>query len=180
MICSEFIQSNIDYNNVCMVLKFINGFNCPRLFQYCIQFIDKNILKVLTCHSFLEVTEELLITIIRRDELEVKPNEEICVFQGVLSWIKQNAKLKEQNAKVGEKIFPHIRFPLMPKEDLTNIVEPSEIVDQELLMEAFKNHLVPQQSNHERFTSRLINSLKRREDSKKSASLIRLPLINKN
>jgi len=173
VICSDFIQSNIDYNNVCMVLKFINGFNCPRLFQYCIQFIDRNILKVLTSHSFLELTEELLITIIRRDELEVKPNEEIQIFQGAHNWVKQNAKSKDQYVKVGEKIFPHIRFPLMPKEDLTTIVEPSQIVDQELLMEAFKNHLVPQQSNHERFTARIINSLKKSEDSKRSAASLK-------
>jgi hypothetical protein len=68
----------------------------------------------------------------------------------------------EELTKLAEKILPHIRFPLMPKNHLTEIIEPSKFVPQYLLMEAYKNQLVPQQSNHERFTSRLINEGKRK------------------
>jgi len=168
ILCCEFIQSNVDYNNVCMVLKFISGYNCPRLFQFCLHFIDRNILSVMKSNSWLDLTEELLVTIIRRDEIEVKPTEEVVIFHGVLNWAKHNAKNQDMILRISENIFQHVRFPLMPRDDLTCIVEPSQVVPQELLMEAFKNHLVPQQSNHERFTSRLINSLKRNEESKKS------------
>eukprot|EP01080_Neovahlkampfia_damariscottae_P005196 gene5196-8802_t len=164
-LCCDFIQINLDFNNVSLVLEIISKYNqCQRLYQYCLKFIDKNILSVLKSKSFTDLSEELVILVISRDEIEISTNEEIEIFNAVLNWAKNNSKSQEvmNLTKVAEKILPHIRFPLMPKAHLTNVIEPSKFVPQYLLMEAYKNQLVPQQSNHERFTSRLINEGKRK------------------
>lgn len=160
VLCCDFIQSNLDYNNVCIVLQTISKLNCPRLYTNCLQFIDKSVLNVLKSNSFMDLAEDLVILIISRDELELSPKEEIQVFNSIYSWAKHNTQSEDVKtlSKYADRVLKHIRFPLMPKNDLTDIIEPSGFVPQDLLMEAYKNHLVPQQSNHERFSPRLINS----------------------
>jgi hypothetical protein len=160
VLACNFIETNLDYNNVSMVFQAISQYRCPSLYAYCLSFIDKAILNVVKSDSFLDLSEELLILIISRDQLALKPSEEINIFHAVHVWAKHNAQTSDTIvlSNQADRALKHVRFPLMPKDDLTNIVEQSKFVPQDLLMEAYKNHCVPQQSNHERFTPRLMNS----------------------
>jgi len=47
------------------------------------------------------------------------------------------------NTRNTKRIFSHIRFPMMTKQQLSSIVEPLNVVPQDLLLEAYKYHLVP-------------------------------------
>jgi len=163
VLCCDYIQNNLDQENVCQVIQAIAGYNIPRLNTHCFQFIDRQILDVVKGETFLDLSEDLLIAIISCDELILQPTQEISIFHAVHNWAKHNGHSNDSGflAKFAERIVKHIRFPLMPKNDLTNIVEPTKFVSQELLMEAYKNHLVPQQSNAERFSPRLCNARKK-------------------
>jgi hypothetical protein len=147
----DFLTINLEINNVCLVLKEIESYNCTQLYQDCIRFIDVNIKKVLKTEKYLELPENLIIEIIKRDELCLKKEEEILIFHSIHNWLLENSK---SNFGEYKNILNHIRFPLMSKSDLSEIVEPKHIVPQELLMEAYKHHLVPSQSIGERFNMR--------------------------
>lgn len=134
-ICCEYIQNYIDIENVCNVLTLSIEMNSPSLKSYCLKFIDKNAQQVLSSKGFLELNEDVLIEIIQRNELQIQ--EELNIFLSVMEWINFD------NTRNTKRIFSHIRFPMMTKQQLSSIVEPLNVVPQDLLLEAYKYHLVP-------------------------------------
>lgn len=146
--CAKFIQDNIDTENACMLLETSREFNCHGLTHFCLNYIDKHISRVLSSKGWLDLSEDTLILIIKRNELHLAAKEEVEIFHAVYSWAKKKAKdtNTEDVAKVAENVLQYIRFPLMTSEQLSSIVEPTNFVPQALLFEAYKHLLVPEKS----------------------------------
>jgi len=87
--------------------------------------------------------------LVKRDELVLSGEEEILMFEAIMHWGKyrltkenkdeNNVRLLQQKC---ENLLNWVRFPLMTSDQLAKIVEPSQLVSQQLLFEAYKFHLV--------------------------------------
>jgi hypothetical protein len=139
ILCQRYLTHNIDTANACMLLEMSVKFNATELTEYVLSFIEKreHVKEVLKSNSCAKLLKDTLIRIISRDTLQLEPNEEVEVFESVVKW----------EGKEKDEVFKHVRFPLMNSKQLSDIVEPAKIVNQELLFEAYRYHLVPQQSN---------------------------------
>jgi hypothetical protein len=91
--------------------------------------------------------EENLLMIVSRKELKLSNLEEIDLFHAVKRWAEFNKKFNDgekpeiiakELREMLKNIIIHIRFPLMTSEQISSLVEPTNIVPQELLFEAYK------------------------------------------
>jgi hypothetical protein len=139
LLCQRYLTHNIDTGNACMLLEMSVKFNATELTEYVLGFIEKreNVKEVLKSDSCAKLLKDTLIRIISRDTLQLETSEEDHVFNAVVKW----------EGKDRDEVFNHVRFPLMSSSQLSDIVEPTKMVNQELLFEAYRYHLVPQQSN---------------------------------
>jgi hypothetical protein len=162
--CSKFIQDSVDVENSCMLLEISREYNTQSLTEYCLKFIDKHVIRVLQTKGFSELSEINLIMIISRKELKLSHLEEIDLFHSLKKWAENRKKFKEgekpeiiakELRETLKNSIVYVRFPLMTSEQISGLVEPTNIVPQELLFEAYKHHLVPQKNNSSpRFVSR--------------------------
>jgi hypothetical protein len=139
VLCQKYLTHNIDTDNACMLLEMSIKFNATELTEYVLSYIEKreNVKEALRSESCAKLHKDTLVMLLCRDTLQLEPSEEVEVFNSVKNWEGSNK----------DDVFNHVRFPLMSSNQLSDVVEPTKVVSQELLYEAYRYHLVPQQSN---------------------------------
>eukprot|EP00743_Colponemidia_sp_Colp-15_P007782 GILK01008426.1.p1 GENE.GILK01008426.1~~GILK01008426.1.p1 ORF type:complete len:699 (-),score=132.73 GILK01008426.1:127-2223(-) len=88
--CSEYIYSSVDASNACFFLHAAQMHEAEDLFQYCFKFIEEHTSEVFSNDTFLDLTPELLIVLLKSDHLN---STEMELFQAVIRWGAAKAQI---------------------------------------------------------------------------------------
>ncbi|KPJ11255.1 Kelch-like ECH-associated protein 1 [Papilio machaon] len=84
--CCAFLERQLDPSNAIGIANFSEQHGCVKLKQKANQFIERHFTEVCREEEFLQLTAPELISLIRKDELNVREERE--VYNAVLSWVK--------------------------------------------------------------------------------------------
>nr|XP_037874793.1 kelch-like ECH-associated protein 1B isoform X3 [Bombyx mori] len=84
--CSAFLERQLDPSNAIGIANFAEQHGCVELKKRANQFIERHFTQVCQEEEFLQLTTQELISLIRKDELNVREERE--VYNAVLSWVK--------------------------------------------------------------------------------------------
>ena len=140
--CRRFLEKNINAENVLDVLPAMHQLEEAGLYDICWEVVDAQTETILQSapDSFLE-DEDLLVSILKRDTLQVK---EVEVFQAVNRWAEGICKKRglslcgeQKRTIVGETIVKLVRFPLMPQKVFAKLVPDSGILTETEINQMF-------------------------------------------
>ncbi|KAI8428656.1 hypothetical protein MSG28_007386 [Choristoneura fumiferana] len=83
--CCAFLERQLGPSNAIGIANFAEQHGCVDLKQKANQFIERHFTEVCQEEEFLQLTPSELISLIRKDELNVR--EECEVYNAVLSWV---------------------------------------------------------------------------------------------
>ncbi|XP_072940971.1 kelch-like ECH-associated protein 1B isoform X2 [Epargyreus clarus] len=84
--CCAFLEQQLDPSNAIGIANFAEQHGCAELKKKANQFIERNFTQVCQEEEFLQLTAAELISLVRKDELNVREERE--VYNAVLSWVK--------------------------------------------------------------------------------------------
>ncbi|XP_053375218.1 BTB/POZ domain-containing protein 6-B-like [Mercenaria mercenaria] len=129
--CSAFLEDHIDADNVCEVHEQAIFYDIKSLQQKCFDFILENATDVFLSKSFLEISHDTLVSLLKSDELS---EDEENIFSACVEWARNKCKLdnKDPSAEtlretLGDALYD-IRFPAMSMEKFATVVTPSGIL----------------------------------------------------
>eukprot|EP00742_Colponemidia_sp_Colp-10_P004078 GILJ01004352.1.p1 GENE.GILJ01004352.1~~GILJ01004352.1.p1 ORF type:complete len:591 (-),score=93.69 GILJ01004352.1:286-2058(-) len=88
--CSEYIYSSVDASNACFFLHAAQMHEAEDLFQFCFKFIEEHTSELFSNDTFLDLTPELLIVLLKSDHLN---STEMELFQAVIRWGAAKAQI---------------------------------------------------------------------------------------
>ncbi|XP_060557022.1 BTB/POZ domain-containing protein 3-like [Ruditapes philippinarum] len=125
MLCSEFLKTVLTASNVCETLTLARFYNLYGLRDACCSFIDSHAQDVIQTESFMNISEDCLLYILKGDTLYV---EEEYILEAVESWARR--KLGEKDVavsgtdirkRIGESFY-FLRLPTMSSQTLRESV----------------------------------------------------------
>lgn len=152
--CGKMAHECINSENVATALHESSMMREHWLTNECLKFIDQNASAVVESDTFLELSEEDVVTIVQRDSLVL---DEVDLFRAVVCWGKAqrvHMSLLEAEDKVPalpvilKKILPHIRLALIGPRDLVHVVKPTNIIPLETLFHVMSYHASPEDVDH--------------------------------
>jgi kelch-like protein 19 len=84
--CCAFLERQLDPTNAIGIANFAEQHGCIQLKQKANQFIERNFTRICQEEEFLQLSAIQLISLIRKDELNVQEERE--VYNAVLKWVK--------------------------------------------------------------------------------------------
>ena len=134
----NFIKSSLGIMNVFPIVAIATHQKFDQLFEHCFKFMCDHADEVVQHGSFKSLSGKIILLFCKSSDLKIR---EMDLFLGVVEWYKHN---QDQVAKtVVKNIFQEIRYPLIPKADLVNIVRPTKMADPSLYTAALEYHLFP-------------------------------------
>ncbi len=142
--CSNFLIRNLDVSSCLVTIALAQVFELNDVAEKACKLAAKNFLEIAEMEEFLELTESMLLMLIRRDDLEV--DSELQVFEALLRWIDVD---RDQRLAHAEKLLENIRLPLIKPPDLVDHVESVDFLMgippcEALVKEALHYHCLPQ------------------------------------
>jgi len=86
--CCAFLESQLDPSNALGIAAFAEQHHCSNLYKVVNKFIDQHFIQVCQEEEFLQLSSCQLVSLIRRDELNVREERE--VYNAVLKWVRCN------------------------------------------------------------------------------------------
>jgi len=142
--CTQYILKNVDVHNICTVIRDIENYNTPELFQQCLELIVEHFKEIVNEPNFYELPEHLLLCILKRDFIEM---EEIAIFEVVIKWAqKQSAYMENKSGmkNILANISREIRLVSITAMDLKMKVIPSGAIHEDMIIDAFVQRENPQ------------------------------------
>lgn len=143
--CVDFLKVNLKADNAFMLLQQARLFDEWQLTDLCLELIDKHSIEAFQSDCFLDIDQETLILILKRDTLGIR---EAKLYYFVLKWAQHQCSKsnqmpinrENQQLVLGDAI-KHIRFPLMSKEEFAMAMNDNEsrIIDNESIIDLFIN-----------------------------------------
>ncbi|XP_060573661.1 uncharacterized protein LOC132731489 [Ruditapes philippinarum] len=125
-LCSEFLKTVLTASNVCETLTLAMFYNLYGLRDACCSFIDSHAQDVIQTESFMNISEDCLLYILKGDTLYV---EEEYILEAVESWARRKLEEKDVAAVSGTDIrkrigesFYFLRLPTMSSQTLRESV----------------------------------------------------------
>jgi BTB/POZ domain-containing protein 9 len=116
---TQYLEYNIDEDNVCLIYATANLFNISSLINRCQLFLMHKGFKLLEQENFFTFSAKTIINLFSSDEFCA---EEIDIFKAVIKYLKINPDCDEKNC---EKLISTVRLPLICWNDLIAYVWPS-------------------------------------------------------
>jgi len=140
LICTQFmsthIVSTVRQNRAVSWYQYARLCGHNQLADICMNFIRCNFYKVMCTADFLNLEKDILIDLLQDNELVIK--DEYTLYKGTLYWLSNYEP--EMQSEIDDswerEILSHIRFSLMPLEQLSHIAsDPLAIPQIELIAE---------------------------------------------
>ena len=138
--CVEYLETNVDASNACLLLSQCRIFDEPELQQSCLDVIDHRAEDALKSNSFTEIDHQTLEQILRRDTLRV---EETLVFAAATRWAEAECtrQWRDVNPEQCREVLGHalylLRFPAMTLNEFANTAGQSGILSKDELIAIF-------------------------------------------
>ncbi|XP_029441733.1 kelch-like protein 17 isoform X3 [Rhinatrema bivittatum] len=150
--CCRFMEQHMDESNCVGIHCFAEAHACPELRRRSLDYILRHFSQVCRQDEFLCLAKDKLMEIVSSDDLNVAQEEE--VFEAVALWLEKEPGRKQNF----EKVFEHIRLPLISPYYIHDVIEPHGVVQgsppcQRLVSEA-KDFLLLQDRRNEFFGPR--------------------------
>jgi len=133
-LCVDYLKKGLSVQNACDMLQ--TSGTSDRLFV--LKFIAREAEEILKTDSFLEISVNDLILILKDDHLSC---DEIDLFSAVLRWGEEQMKKQKDTSltlkKVLDPILKYIRFPCMTMEQLAGVVTSSGLLEQTDMVDLF-------------------------------------------
>ena len=137
--CTEFLLKLLSADNVFSVLPTADMYEEASLVEKCWEMVDKNTEDAMNSEAFLDISHEMLCSVLERDTLTVR---EVDIFKAVDRWAEHQCK-KQQREVSGEekrKILGDavnlIRFPLMKQEEFASVVPKTKVFPKDVFNNA--------------------------------------------
>ena len=141
--CVEYLVTNVEASNACLLLGHSRLFDEPELMQRCLGVIDSQSEEVLQSDSFTGVDYKTLEQILIRDTLCV---EETIVYAAACRWAeaectRQGRDISPQQCRevLGDALYL-LRFPTMTLDDFANGAAQSELLSYQEIADLFLYH----------------------------------------
>ncbi|KAL9915483.1 kelch-like protein 17 isoform X1 [Glossina fuscipes] len=143
--CCKFLLRQLHPSNCLGIRSFADAHSCKELHTRSHKYALQNFQQVVGTEEFLLLPFEEVKDLISNNQLNISSEEK--VFHAVLNWIKHD--LDERQNHIAE-LMSHVRLPLVSRDFLMTCVETEPLIRddaqcKELLLEAMKYHLLPEQ-----------------------------------
>ena len=125
---SDYLCKVICLDNVCAALDTACLLNLPDLASACYTFMEVNSDSIIKQQMFRTISHDILNTLLERSTFYAP---EVKLFQAVLDWCRYNSEQGNQS----EELFNKIRFTLMSRDDLLNVVRSANVLSQSRLLD---------------------------------------------
>lgn len=146
--CVNFLMKKLHPENCLTVRNLADTFSCGELLDAANSFLEKNFVDVAQCDEFLQLNIKNLVEIIKKDDLNIRSEEQI--FEAVLSWVK--TKCDERKEFLPE-LLGNVRLPLLSPQYLSDRVLSESIIREniecrDLIDDAKDYMLMPERRKH--------------------------------
>ncbi|KAL1464852.1 hypothetical protein WDU94_004463 [Cyamophila willieti] len=143
--CCKFLMRQLHPSNCLGIRSFADTHSCKELHRRSHKYALLNFQEVMNTEEFLLLPFSQVEELISNNQLNIASEEK--VFLSVLNWVKHEAADRVQYIA---KLLSHVKLPLLPRDFLMSSVESESLIKespdcQELLLEAMKYHLLPEQ-----------------------------------
>ena len=111
--CCEFLQSHLDHDNCLGIASFAEMHGCVKLHEFSWLFVLENINEVVKTEEFLTIPSELLIELVKSENLNVQSED--AVLDCVLKWFNHD---KAGRLMSIVSVLKYVRLPLISFEAL--------------------------------------------------------------
>ena len=138
--CVEYLETNIDASNACLLLSQSRIFEEPHLEKRCLGVIDSTTETAVDSDSFTEIDNKTLHQILSRDNLRAK---ETVIFAAAARWAEAECTRQgrdvnpEQCREVLGDAMYLIRFPTMTEREFANCVVQSGLLSKQEIIDVF-------------------------------------------
>lgn len=138
--CVSFLESNLCSDNAFLLLSQARLFDESKLVLLCLDIIDKNTQKSLNADGFLDIDNETLELVLKRDTLRIR---EIKLYDAVVRWAEVECNrlnvpnTADSKRKVLKNCINYIRFPLMAIEEFAAGPAQSGLLSDEQIVSLF-------------------------------------------
>lgn len=143
--CCKFLLRQLHPSNCLGIRSFADAHSCKELHTRSHRYALQNFQQVVSTEEFLLLPFSEVEDLISNHQLNICSEEK--VFLAVLNWIKHDLVERE---KYVAQLMNHVRLPLVCRDFLMSCVETESLIRdnphcRELLLEAMKYHLLPEQ-----------------------------------
>jgi len=137
--CREIVKGKISESDVLCVWDSALALGEEEIEKKCEDLFSVNTAEIIKETPVKGLSKEVMLKVVSCDNLNI---EEIDLFNFVNAWrlqLPEEGMMEHIN-----QIVTHIRFPLITPRHLTEYVDPTKLVDPEVLLEAFKYQAYPE------------------------------------
>ncbi|KFQ66369.1 Kelch-like 17, partial [Pelecanus crispus] len=143
--CCKFLLSQLDPSNCLGIRGFADTHSCSDLLKSAHKYVLQHFVEVSKTEEFMLLPLKQVLDLISSDSLNVPSEEE--VYRAVLSWVKHDVDSRRQHVP---RLMKCVRLPLLSRDFLMSNVDTELLVRhhsecKDLLIEALKYHLMPEQ-----------------------------------
>jgi hypothetical protein len=143
--CSSFLEKQLHFSNAIGFTVFAEQLQeCQDLHQVSLNFVESNFMEIyLKSEEYLQMNAEQLVKLLKSNNLNVNSEED--VFKALIKWIN----FSEDRAPYLTTLLESVKLSLLSPVFITDYVESycTTIETQKMLLEAFKDQLLPDRKN---------------------------------
>ncbi|XP_060085733.1 BTB/POZ domain-containing protein 6-like [Ylistrum balloti] len=139
--CENYLEGALNVKNVCTILNHAALFGMEDLIKDALSFLEINAAEVFKEESFTFLTQGNFAMVLKSERIGTA---EINIFNAAIRWADEQCT-KAEKAVNGENrrqalgnMLYQIRFNLLSLEDFSNVVVPTEVLTDDILLKFYK------------------------------------------
>ncbi|XP_071567569.1 kelch-like protein 5 [Temnothorax nylanderi] len=142
--CCQFLIEQLHPSNCLGIRMFADTQGCSELVEYAHAYTTKHFMEVTKSQEFLLLSANEVAKLLESEDLNV-PSEE-TIFHALVTWLEHDP---ENRSKDASKLLGLVKLPLLSPAFIADNIKSNEMFKnqrmvQELVMEAFEYHLLPE------------------------------------
>jgi len=151
--CLDHLTDCLSVKSVCFILtqleKYLSFSSSKTMIVQCLEFVDSHAADLLVSEHFLELSENMVHLVLRRDT----DVEEILKVKAAFAWGELNTKPEGPDFKtLVTPLVKHVRLHMIDPQDIMKILVPSGIFDMEKVMAALAYQVDPKSVQEDNYT----------------------------